>query len=1134
MVQSYLRAGLLFLLCSVACLAQAQLLDNFSDGDFDNNPTWTGSKDDFTVQAEQLQLNAAAGGESVLAVKADWKDTASWEFYFQMDFAPSSSNRLDIYLSHDKADLSADGDGYFLRIGESGSEDNLEFYKKSGSTTTKLAEGSLSTLGASTNVARIRATRSSKGVFEIFADFTGGTSYSLDLQVTDASFSEGAYFGFNCKYTSSRADKYYFDDIRIDPIYQDVVAPDFYQVSVVDERNLLLLFDEVLDQASAESTANYTVSGTAVSNASLNSSNPVEVSLELASPLVSGTNYTVTVSGVEDLVGNAISGDSESLNYFKAQLGDIIINEVFPDPTPSKGLPEAEFVELYNRSSSDIDLLNWTIADASSEVSLPAVTIKSGTYLILCNNDAAAGYTAYGDVATVALPALNNSGDDVVLRTDQADLMDRISYTTAWYNDADRSSGGYTLERINPVSKCSGSNNWRASTATVGGTPGAQNAVFDDSPDVTAPELDRSTVQSNTTFDLYFTEPFDSASAAAATYEAIGIGTASMVTVDNVQEKVQVEFATALSDNVFYDLRIDGVEDCEGNRLSETYEKQLVFVKAEEAEIYDLLITEIFADPTPVLALPEAEYIEIQNASDKVLDLAGKHLVANNDVLQLPEYVLFPGDAVVLCNASDAAKFEAYENVLAVSGFPGLTNGGELLSIRTEDYELLHFVDYSNSWYDSEDAEEGGYALEMIDLSNPCGENDNWTAAKSGTYGTPGATNSQNGNNPDEEGPVVDAIGVIDDRNLLITFNEVTDSADISNEERYSFPGAEVYEVDLTSSTEVPFKTVLLALSEALEPNREYRLKVADIKDCAGNSIDASAETVFALPEAPREQGLVINEVLFNPQTGGADFVELYNRTDAYFDLKDFALSNRGEDGELGTVYALAPQGYLVAPGEYVALTADKADIESRYEVRFPEKLLELSTLPSMPDSEGEVVLLASEDSIVLDELVYDADWHYTLLEDDDGYSLERIDPNAATLSQGNWHTASSTAGGATPTYINSQFRDAEVSENTIELSGESFSPDNDGFEDYVQINISSEAASQSVAIDVYNLSGQLVRNLVAHDLLGNKSVYQWNGFTDLQERAPIGVYIFLIEIVNLDSGTTERFKESVVLAGKI
>ena len=241
-------------------------------------------------------------------------------------------------------------------------------------------------------------------------------------------------------------------------------------------------------------------------------------------------------------------------------------------------------------------------------------------------------------------------------------------------------------------------------------------------------------------------------------------------------------------------------------------------------------------------------------------------------------------------------------------------------------------------------------------------------------------------------------------------------------------------------------------------------------------------------------------------------------------------MANRDESGALTNIEPLVETNMLLDKGSYVAFTENREDISSRYTVWQPENLL-LANIPSMPDNEGIIVLLDA-DTNVIDELHYLDDWHYPLLKDDNGYSLERIKTREETQNEANWATCG--LEGATPTRYNSHFKTENADSTVIQLSSESFSPDNDGFEDKLQITIRSGSSSQSVSIKVFDLNGSLVRNLVGHEVIAAQSLFAWNGFNDQFTKAPVGVYIFLIELVDLDSGTSQAFKRSVVLKGRL
>ena len=78
--------------------------------------------------------------------------------------------------------------------------------------------------------------------------------------------------------------------------------------------------------------------------------------------------------------------------------------------------------------------------------------------------------------------------------------------------------------------------------------------------------------------------------------------------------------------------------------------------------------------------------------------------------------------------------------------------------------------------------------------------------------------------------------------------------------------------------------------------------------------------------------------------------------------------------------------------------------------------------MPSFPDDEGDVVLLNFQGAVV-DEVKYKDDWQFALIDNAEGVSLERIDPDGISQNASNWHSAASTAGYGTPTYKNSQYK---------------------------------------------------------------------------------------------------------------
>src|SRR5665213_1943160 len=79
---------------------EAQISENFNDGDFTNSSAWAGGSSDFIVNNSfQLQSNNTTENSSFWLVTPNPIATsAQWEMFIQIDFNPSSLNYIDVYL----------------------------------------------------------------------------------------------------------------------------------------------------------------------------------------------------------------------------------------------------------------------------------------------------------------------------------------------------------------------------------------------------------------------------------------------------------------------------------------------------------------------------------------------------------------------------------------------------------------------------------------------------------------------------------------------------------------------------------------------------------------------------------------------------------------------------------------------------------------------------------------------------------------------------------------------------------------------------------------------------------------------------------------------------------------------------
>lgn len=849
---------------------KAQLQESFSDGDITNNPNWTGNTNDFVVNNAQLQLNnpdASGTSTSFLSVKAPTSldEPTVWQFSFQLGFAPSGTNQLRIYLAANQAYLEEADQAYYLEIGESGNEDAIALYVQDQDVIQLLAKGTAGAVAVEPVNVSLEVRRSQEGEWSLLADYSGGNVLTEEFLVRDTTFSVLTYFGFWCKYSSTRSDAFFFDDILIDPLYADRLPPSIMEVNAVSANQVKVLFDEALAANSVSNPANYFIrNGIGMpDNITFQESRPTEVLLNLATNLISTQEYTLSVQNVQDLNQNTLSEQTFSF--------------------------------------------------------------------------------------------------------------------------------------------------------------------------------------------------------------------------------------------VFYDI--------------------------QPASPGDLLISEVMADPSPSQGLPEEEYFELYNASEKVIQLSSLMIASGSSFQQLPDFLLLPGSYVTVCDDDDLEAFATFGPAVAVRSLPSLSNSDQI-TVSDLDTNLIFNLAYEQNWYDADPLPQGGISLEIIEVTGPADCPSNWAAARSNRGGTPGNINSVAGLSTENSPPSLEKLEVVDEFELRITFSERMNQNNVLTPSFYSFSPL----LDITEILPGIENEVIIFLTTPLGRGQTYILNLSNaITDCIGNSIGTNRSFVFGLPEEAEPGDLLLNEILFNPQTGGDDFIEIFNRSNKVVNLKNWILENAQK--ESGNALQIFDHDFLVFPQEYVVLTSEPKDILMRYQVPAPDRLVK-NNLPTLDARKGNITL-RRPDSLIIESFDYDEDLHFSLLENPRGVSLERLSFEQSAQSRGNWHSAAESSGFATPTGPNSQQGPISQGADLVNIENPRFSPDNDGFEDILLIHIEPERSGYVANIKVFDAQGRLVRDLVRNSILGNSEVYKWDGMTNENSKARIGPYVVWIELFQPD-GEVITEKKTIVVAGKL
>ena len=546
---------------------------------------------------------------------------------------------------------------------------------------------------------------------------------------------------------------------------------------------------------------------------------------------------------------------------------------------------------------------------------------------------------------------------------------------------------------------------------------------------------------------------------------------------------------------------------------------------------YDVVIDEIMVDPSPQVGLPANEWIELKNIRSSPVNLQGWRIGdAGGQSGPMPDFILEPDSFVIICTGSAVATMSTFSNTISVTGFPSLDNDSELLFLKAPDGTIIHAINYSSSWYQNELKKEGGWTLEMIDTENSCTGRNNWKSSIHLTGGTPGIKNSIDALNDDQTSPQLKNAYTKDNATIVLVFDEPVDSLSGATLTNYTIDGGISF---IAAETLSPlFNQVELKTNNPLTDNTVYNIVASNIADCKGNEIGSAGKTRIGLAIDAAAGECIINEILFNPRSNAYDYAEFYNKSNKIFDASKLYIANRSNNGSVSSIKQFSTSPLYIFPGDYIVVTEDADNLALNYLVKNIDGVFVLSSLPSFPDTEGTVILL-NQQGVIVDEISYSDDWHFKLIDNAEGVSLERIDPDSPSQNADNWHSAASTAGYGTPGYKNSQFKNQQTIAATIEVTPKVFSPDNDGFDDIATIQYKISEPGYVANITVFDATGRPIRNLVRNGTLASDGYWNWDGLDDKRLKLPVGVYIIFTEIFNLQ-GKKDKFKNTVVLARKL
>ena len=750
---------ILFLFLILPICSLAQVIDDFADGDFTNNPAWIGTDTSFSINNSlQLQSAATTAGEAWLSTAIDSYGLFEWRFWIREAFSPSTNNYAEVWLCADTSELPLAQMGYFLRFGSAGSQDAIELYRKDSEGECLIAKGTEAAIASSFKVA-VKVNRDATGHWTLATDYDNTGNYVVEADGYDDEYPIQGYFGFWLKFTASNARKFYFDDVYAGPEIVDNEAPVLIDLEVVDAQHLLLSFSESLEETALDSQ-HYSVvrhcelreARNDVPDTVLFNGNQSKVMLCFNDHLPENTNLTLIITEISDLSGNIMPKTERMFAIYQPAENDIVINEIMADPTPVVGLPEWEYVELFNATGFTVNLKDWSFLIGSTSKTFPAVQIESQGYLILCKSDAEQELQAFGTTCGFSSFAIANAGATIKLLANDETVVSEVSFNDNWYHDADKKNGGWSLEQIDPFNPCAGTLNWSASTDLSGGTPGRLNSI--NAQNTTVPQVARVSMLGDQMVMLWFDQQMDRESLKAPSQylvEELNLHPVEVICNPVESSSLELSFDYRFEEGVVYTLVLNGMESCSGQPVAP--DTKVRFGIPNTIGEGEVLINEILFDPIA----PGVDYVELYNYSEKTFDLSELKLgviresfpnpadtvlktITEDSRLFLPgTYLLLSTDSYTVCQQYDCEPEHFYD----MASFPSYSNSGGVALLMSRQGLVIDQMEFSEKMHYPLLKETKGVALERVSWEVPSEQADNWhSAAEAVHFGTPGHANS--------------------------------------------------------------------------------------------------------------------------------------------------------------------------------------------------------------------------------------------------------------------------------------------------------------------------------------------------------------------------------------------------------
>ncbi|MBK9246875.1 MAG: lamin tail domain-containing protein [Ignavibacteria bacterium] len=539
-----------------------------------------------------------------------------------------------------------------------------------------------------------------------------------------------------------------------------------------------------------------------------------------------------------------------------------------------------------------------------------------------------------------------------------------------------------------------------------------------------------------------------------------------------------------------------------------------------------LIINEF--QPNPIEDAPE--WIELYNNSDSEINDATYYLHDTKSVVKFHISRVEPRSYIVV--SPDTSLLQSQQllpsniQLLEVK-FPTLNNSTDNIVLRSSDSTLLDSVYYNVKWVKKGISFERKLptmpAFSQLNLfpsvsvdSSTCGYNNSispnphdislsyFNYSKASTSLRIAAINASSETIQKAE------IKVFADTNFNNTteLNEIIESVSIEN-----LPINSLYEFEIPIEKLHKFTNKYGTIHCIAVCKAEYDTR---------NSNDTIATSVFI--SYPR-RSILINEILYEPVSGAAEFIELYNNSEYPIDVNGWQIHDKSTSSGADTLHLNLQ---IIQPFDYIVIAWDSI-IFHQYSSIIESNRTQIVNSSFSLNSDGDVIALRDVNGELIDSLYYTSSWHDESLSSSKGVSLEKLSPSLVSHESISWSSCGDLVHRATPGEKNSLLLNTTLKEN-LDATPNPFSPTSNSTQ-FTRISFKLDSPNSVVNASIYNKQGVFIATLLNTTYSSSEGAVIWNGRDAEGSIVPPGGYVLIVESTDSSTGKVKNHRLLIAVA---